>query len=1253
MFPVHSRRRYLQGWLSILACLWFAPARAQFTVDTTDREEVRNFFNGIFPASENVPMDWTGNTGSGNAGTTSQAFKDSVILRVNFFRAMAGVPTGVTLNSTFSAKNQKAALMMSANNTLNHIPPPSFAFFTAEGAEAASKSNLSLGSSGPDAIVGYMEDSGSNNTAVGHRRWILFPQTEQMGTGDVPKSGGFSSANALWVLDGNFSDPRPSTRDDFVAWPPPGFVPYQIVYPRWSISYPGANFSAASVTMTQGINSIPVQVLTPSGSGSVGENTLVWVPDNIDADSSFLWPKPTVDTPISVTVSGVSGSGVATSFSYTVTVFDPLEPGVGTVIPAVSGTAFPTFGQANLYTITPVPGATDYEWELSAISDYTLVEGAEDGLVNMTAITASSYNPVVTGTKASGAASFHLAMPDFSDQSLTINRIIVPQVGSQLQFKSRLGFATSSQVARAQVSTDGNNWKDLFSQDGTGTSGEATFNLRTASLSDYAGMGVQIRFLYDYIGGFIFPQTSSGVGWYIDSIEITQAEELTVRDSNTVSAASFNFTPSEAGEFALRARAIIFDEFSLDWGPILPVTIYRPTISLVTIASNYTDPEWAGSGDVITLSFTADQAIQTPSVIIAGRPATILNPSGDNWTATITVTSNDPEDAVEFTINFINLMGNTGSPISTTTNASSVSIDTTGPVIAVPGSQFADSGIGVNAVVNFTVSSTDNYTSNPIINAVPPSGSTFALGQTIVTVTSTDEVGNSSVETFTVNVQTLVPDTVLPTVAIQSPKSGAKFTDSTGTTVQVSGIANDNEEIASVMVSLNGGPFFPATLTPATTGVTWTRTVSPDNGVNVVVVKSYDLRANESTATLSFMLVNNRSDVVGSFNGLISHTGLSITPGDHVGNITLKVASTGAFTGKLLLGGGSKPLALTGSMGNDGTARFGKTGSTSLSIARTGMVTVSLAMTLDMDSPGTDKITGTLQESGVGIVATVNADRALYTSKSNPVSPLMNVPETLLNPSADQGKYTVLIQSKTPAQQGMAAGTFPQGDGWALLTISRTGVAKAKGKLADGTAFTCSKPLSKVNEWPFYVTLYKGKGSISGVIAFADNVTSDAVGPDLRWFKPANVTDKNYRDGWPDGIDVDGFASKYVPPVAGSGDNALLILPAALPTTVNAAISLSDGLLSSPLSNVVSVSMASKVTDLGVGISAASNLKLTITTATGALKGSFTHPVSTMATPFTGVIFQKQSIGSGYFLGAPAPGSPLTDTPESGAVGIE
>jgi uncharacterized protein YkwD len=225
--------------------------------DIHNRQSVLDFYTQQYLVG--VPtIDWTGSIDTCTPGTTSQAFRDAVLRRVNYFRAMAGVPNKVTLYDTYNTKAQAAALMMSANNDLNHTPPNTWQCYSTDGNEGAGNSNLSLGTNGPDAISGQLQDGGDSNYFAGHRRGILYPQSQQMGTGNVPATGGHQAANALWVYDDNFGLTRPPVRDDFVAWPPAGYVPYTVVYARWSFGHPDADFSGATVSMTQGASSVSV-----------------------------------------------------------------------------------------------------------------------------------------------------------------------------------------------------------------------------------------------------------------------------------------------------------------------------------------------------------------------------------------------------------------------------------------------------------------------------------------------------------------------------------------------------------------------------------------------------------------------------------------------------------------------------------------------------------------------------------------------------------------------------------------------------------------------------------------------------------------------------------------------------------------------------------------------------------------------------------------------------------------------------------
>ena len=74
----------------------------------SNRQTVRDTWNNTFAPTSSVAMGWTGDVLSNNPGTTTQAYKNAVATRINWVRAMAGVPGPIVLDPTYSAKDQKA-----------------------------------------------------------------------------------------------------------------------------------------------------------------------------------------------------------------------------------------------------------------------------------------------------------------------------------------------------------------------------------------------------------------------------------------------------------------------------------------------------------------------------------------------------------------------------------------------------------------------------------------------------------------------------------------------------------------------------------------------------------------------------------------------------------------------------------------------------------------------------------------------------------------------------------------------------------------------------------------------------------------------------------------------------------------------------------------------------------------------------------------------------------------------------------------
>ena len=318
----HGRCSFLFVWRAVLLPAFtivftvFTSNSLALEVDTQSREASRQFYLQNFQTNE-IDMDWSGDHLGCDAGATSGDYRDTIEHQINFFRAMAGVPAEITLDDEFNAKAQEAALVMSKNIRISHTPPTSWSCYTDDAAEGAGSSNLLLGTHGPNAISRYMFDPGEENYFVGHRRWILHPQTERMGTGDVPRDGLLPAANSLWVFDENVWNPRPETRDPFIAWPPAGFVPSPVVYPRWSFGFPDADFSSAEVTATLGDRELPLHV-EPVLDG-FSDPTIVWELD--DRLGGFMPMED--DLAVTISISDVRVGGVNRDFEYDVTIFDP------------------------------------------------------------------------------------------------------------------------------------------------------------------------------------------------------------------------------------------------------------------------------------------------------------------------------------------------------------------------------------------------------------------------------------------------------------------------------------------------------------------------------------------------------------------------------------------------------------------------------------------------------------------------------------------------------------------------------------------------------------------------------------------------------------------------------------------------------------------------------------------------------------------------------------------------------------------
>jgi len=276
-----------------------------------DRAKMVNDYNLLYKSSEVLEsqLNWTGNTANCDAGEISEVAQQNVLTRINYYRKLVGLPQNISFDPALANKCQEAALMMHANNELSHTPPTTWSCYTADGAQAASKSNIASSHS-TKAIDAYINDNGSNNAAVGHRRWILYSKANIFGHGSTSKY------DALWVLGTTV----PAFDIDYVAYPSAGFFPAPLVPTsnRWSFAKVGADFTNTTIEMSDS-SGTPISLTQEPIAKGYGDNTIVWKPTGIFTNSE-------TDIPYTVHVKNVVVSGISHDYTYVVKISQPVYP---------------------------------------------------------------------------------------------------------------------------------------------------------------------------------------------------------------------------------------------------------------------------------------------------------------------------------------------------------------------------------------------------------------------------------------------------------------------------------------------------------------------------------------------------------------------------------------------------------------------------------------------------------------------------------------------------------------------------------------------------------------------------------------------------------------------------------------------------------------------------------------------------------------------------------------------------------------
>jgi len=294
----------------------------------TKLEQAKKDYEDHYIGTKVSSISWTGNEAACNSGDVSSSTRKKVVERVNYYRALCGLPS-VKLNSTQNKSCQDAALNMMANDRLSHTPANTSKCYTPGAYAAASTGNIAIGwGSAEDkanhsinAVSGYMEDPGAHNKIVGHRAWLLARNLSEIGTGSVydanhaytaPNGYTYHKGAANCIRWGDNRNGSSTAGPEFIAYPAADYMPSTLIFDRWHFALPNANFNAAKVSLKDANGKTYVcNVIARETQGGGLEARIVWEPKNLSIAS---------DINFTVTVSNISGTSES-SYTYTVKVF--------------------------------------------------------------------------------------------------------------------------------------------------------------------------------------------------------------------------------------------------------------------------------------------------------------------------------------------------------------------------------------------------------------------------------------------------------------------------------------------------------------------------------------------------------------------------------------------------------------------------------------------------------------------------------------------------------------------------------------------------------------------------------------------------------------------------------------------------------------------------------------------------------------------------------------------------------------------
>ena len=233
--------------------------------------------------------------------------------------------------------------------------------------------------------------------------------------------------------------------------------------------------------------------------------------------------------------------------------------------PTISSTNTANVGTAKSITFPATPGATSYKWHRWTTAAAAAIPCDNTSSLNLGNSQTLGNTVVSTTVKDTGAGSLWLAnfQETRGSRWLEFSTLYRASASPAIAFRSRLRYSTLNEKYKIQAREEGAvNWVDIYSQTGSGTSGEVSFVDRTSNsnLAGFANKTFRVRLFVEAdsnLGAYSSSPDPSVVGWFVDNITFTNIQQLENDVVTTLNTTSGSYTPASTGTILQSVAPVI------------------------------------------------------------------------------------------------------------------------------------------------------------------------------------------------------------------------------------------------------------------------------------------------------------------------------------------------------------------------------------------------------------------------------------------------------------------------------------------------------------------------------------------------------------------------------------------------------------------------------------------------------------------------------------------------------------------------